>query len=59
MWLEAGVDISNEVVKTVHRTGPSYTDKNSNVEYKRVTAYFTTFWHRAMFIEQNRKWNQG
>ena len=47
MWLEAGVDISNEVVKTVHRTGPSYTDKNSNVEYKRVTAYFTTFWHRA------------
>ena len=43
MWLEAGVDISNEVVKTVHRIGPSYTDKKSNVEYKRVTAYFTTF----------------
>ena len=27
MWLEASVDIPNEVVDRVHKIGPSYTDK--------------------------------
>ena len=43
MWMEAGVDIPNEVAERAHRTGPSYTDKNSNVSCKSVVVCFTTF----------------
>ena len=43
MWTEAGVDIPTEVAERAHRTGPSYTDKNSNVSCKSVVVCFTTF----------------
>ena len=34
MWSEAGVEIPIEVADRANRTGPSYTDENSNVECK-------------------------
>ena len=59
MWTEAGVDICNEVVDRAHITGPSYTDKNLNVECKSVIVCFTTFWHRAMVYRVKKKRKQG
>ena len=55
MWTEAGVDIPNEVVGRAHRIGPSYTDKNSNVECKSVIVRFTTFRHRTMADRAKKK----
>ena len=43
MWSEAGIHIPSEVVDRAHRIGPSYTDKNLNVECKSVIVRFTTF----------------
>ena len=59
MWTEAGVDIPNEVVDRAHRIGPSYTDKNSNVECKSVIVRFTTFRHRTMADRAKKKMKSG
>ena len=55
MWSEAGMEILNEVVGRAHRIGPSYTDKNLNVEWKSVIVLFTTFWHRTMVYIAKKK----
>ena len=59
MWTEAGVDIPNEVAERAHRTGPSYTDKNSNVSCKSVVVCFTTFWYRTMVYRAKKKMKPG
>ena len=59
MWTEAGVDIPNEVVDRAHRIGPSYTDKNLNVECKSVIVHFTTFRHRTMADRAKKKMKSG
>ena len=59
MWMEAGADIPNEVVGRAHRIGPSYTDKNSNVECKSVIVRFTTFRHRTMVYRAKKKMKPG
>ena len=59
MWSEAGMDIPNEVVDRVHRIGPSYTDKNSNVECKSVIVRFTSFRHRTMVYRAKKKMKPG
>ena len=59
MWTEAGVDIPNEVVDRTHRSGPSYTDKNSYVECQSVIVCFTTFPHRTMVYRAKKKMKPG
>ena len=59
MCAEAGVDIPNEVVDRTHRIGPSYADKNSNVECKSVIVCFTTFRHRSMVYRAKKKMKPG
>ena len=54
-----GVDIPNEVVDRAHRIGPSYTDKDSNVECKSVIVSFTTFRHRTMVYRARKKRKPG
>ena len=57
--MEAGVDIPNEVVDRAHRIGPSYNNKNLNVECKSAIVCFTTFWHRTMVYRAKKKMKQG
>ena len=54
---EANVDILKEVVDRAHRVGPSYSDKNSNVESKSVIVRFKIFRQRIVvyIIERKRK----
>ena len=59
MWSEAGVEIPNEVVDRAHRTGRSYTDKNSNVKCKSAIARFTAFRHRTMIYRTKKKMKPG
>ena len=59
MGSEAGVEIPNEVVDRSHRTGPSYTDKDSNIECKSVIVRFTTFRHRTMVYRAKKKMKPG
>ena len=59
MGSEAGVEIPNEVVDRPHRTGPSYTDKDSNIECKSVIVRFTTFRHRTMVYRAKKKMKPG
>ena len=59
MWTGAGVDIPNEVVDRARRIGPSYIDKNSNVECKSVIVRFTTFRHRTMVYRVEKKMKPG
>ena len=59
MWSEVGIDIPNEVVDSTLRTGPSDTDKNSNVECKSVIVRFTTFQHRTMVYRAKKKMKAG
>ena len=55
----AGVDIPNEVIDRVYGIGPSYTNKNLNVECKSVIVRFTTFGHRTMVYRAKKKMKQG
>ena len=59
MWLEAGVEIPNEVVDRTHIIGSRYTDKNLNVECKSVIVRFTTFRHRTMVYRAKKKIKPG
>ena len=59
IWMEAGVDIPNEVVDRDHRIGPSYTDKNLSVKYKSVIVRFITFWHKTMAYRLKKKMKPG
>ena len=59
MWSEAGVEIPIEVADRANRTGPSYTDENSNVECKSVIVRFTTFRHRIMVYRAKKKMKPG
>ena len=59
MWLEAGVEIPNEVVDRTHIIGSWYTDKNLNVECKSVIVRFTTFRHRTMVYRAKKKIKPG
>ena len=59
MWSEACIDIPNKVVDRAHRIGPSFTDKNLNVECKGVILRFTTFQQRKMVHRSKKKMKPG